>query len=117
MRRNLSPPADDDAFAFRLLSAVQRMTPNANTIISPASTAIDLSMVLNGATGQARQELLDALSLSGADLNAAYAARTAELYFPTPMRRAGSMAGQSNKPAAGFPMSSTGSTRPRSYCF
>ena len=66
--------AADNAFGFRLLNAVQKSAPNSNTILSPVSAALDLSMVLNGATGQTRQEMLDALSLSGADLDAIDAA-------------------------------------------
>lgn len=62
--------AADNAFGFRLLNVVQKSAANSNTLLSPVSAAIDLSMVLNGATGQTRQEMLDALSLSGADLEA-----------------------------------------------
>jgi serpin B len=62
--------AADNAFGFRLLNAVQRSAPHSNIVLSPVSAAIDLSMVLNGATGQTRQEMLGGLSLSGADLDA-----------------------------------------------
>jgi serine protease inhibitor len=62
-------PADvaaaDNAFGFRLLDAVQKGIPNGNVVLSPVSAALDLSMVLSGADGETRQEMLSALSLSG----------------------------------------------------
>jgi serine protease inhibitor len=83
-----APPnvaAADNAFGFRLLNALQKSTPNSNTILSPVSAAVDLSMVLNGATGQTRQEMLDALSLSGDNLNAVNEANARLLkYIRTP---------------------------------
>ena len=60
----------DNAFGFRLLNAVQRTIPSGNVVLSPVSAALDLSMVLNGADGQTRQEMLSALSLSGWELSA-----------------------------------------------
>jgi serine protease inhibitor len=69
-----SPPVDvaaaDNAFGFRLLNAVQKTIPNGNVVLSPVSAALNLSMVLNGATGQTFQEMLTALSLSASDLGA-----------------------------------------------
>src|ERR1700684_1685696 len=69
-----SPPVDvaaaDNAFGFRLLNAVQKTIPGGNVVLSPVSAALDLSMVLNGADGQTRQEMLSALSLSGWELSA-----------------------------------------------
>ena len=62
--------APDNAFGFRLLNAVQKTTPSGNVVLSPVSAALDLSMVLNGADGQTRQEMLSALSLSGWELTA-----------------------------------------------
>ena len=62
--------AADNAFGFRLLNAVQKTIPNGNVVLSPVSAALNLSMVLNGAAGQTRQEMLVALSLSGSDLDA-----------------------------------------------
>jgi serpin B len=62
--------AADNAFGFRLLAAVQKTMPGDNVVLSPVSAALDLSMVLNGAAGQTRQEMLAALSLSGLDLDA-----------------------------------------------
>jgi serine protease inhibitor len=69
-----SVPADvaaaDNAFGFRLLNAVQKTAPSGNVVLSPTSAALNLSMVLNGADGQTRQEMLSALSLSGWELSA-----------------------------------------------
>jgi serpin B len=62
--------AADNAFGFRLLNAVQKTIPSGNVVLSPVSAALDLSMVLNGADGQTRQEMLSALSLSGWELSA-----------------------------------------------
>src|SRR5271170_5362004 len=62
--------AADNAFGFRLLNAVQKTIPSGNVVLSPVSAALNLSMVLNGAGGETRQEMLSALSLSGSELNA-----------------------------------------------
>jgi serine protease inhibitor len=62
--------AADNAFGFRLLNAVQKTIPSGNVVLSPVSAALNLSMVLNGADGQTRQEMLSALSLSGWELSA-----------------------------------------------
>jgi len=66
--------AADNAFGFRLLNAVQKTIPGGNVVLSPVSAALDLSMALNGAEGQTRQEMLAALSLSGSELGAINAA-------------------------------------------
>jgi serine protease inhibitor len=66
--------AADNAFGFRLLNAVQKTTPGRNVVLSPVSAALNLSMVLNGADGQTRQELLDTLSLPGSDIQSINAA-------------------------------------------
>src|SRR5258708_6741813 len=60
--------AADNAFGFRLLNAVQKTIPSGNIVLSPVGAALDLSMALNGAEGQTRQEMLAALSLSGLEL-------------------------------------------------
>ena len=60
----------DNAFGFRLLNAVQKTTPAGNVVLSPVSAALNLSMVLNGADGETRQEIQAALSLSGSDVSA-----------------------------------------------
>jgi serine protease inhibitor len=62
--------AADNAFGFRLLNAVQKTLPRGNVVLSPVSAALDLSMALNGANGQTRQEMLAALSLSGSEVAA-----------------------------------------------
>jgi serine protease inhibitor len=62
--------APDNEFGFRLLNAVQKTIPSGNVVLSPVSAALDLSMVLNGADGQTRQEMQSALSLSGWELGA-----------------------------------------------
>src|ERR1700724_2457174 len=62
--------AADNAFGFRLLKAVQKTIPKGNVVLSPVSAALNLSMVLNGAAGQTRQEMLAALSLGGSELGA-----------------------------------------------
>jgi serine protease inhibitor len=62
--------AADNAFGFRLLNAVQKTIPGTNVVLSPVSAALDLSMVLNGASGATKQEMLTALSLSGLEVAA-----------------------------------------------
>jgi serpin B len=62
--------AADNAFGFHLLNAVQKTLPGVNVVLSPVSAALDLSMVLNGAGGETREEMLAALSISGSDLGA-----------------------------------------------
>ena len=64
----------DNAFGFRLLNAVQDGTPGRNVVISPLGAALDLSVVLNGARGGTRDQMLAALSLSGSELPAVDAA-------------------------------------------
>jgi serine protease inhibitor len=66
--------AADNAFGFRLLNAVQKAIPSGNVVLSPVSAALDLSVALNGADGQTRQEMLAALSLKGLELGAINAA-------------------------------------------
>jgi serine protease inhibitor len=60
----------DNGFGFHLLNAVQKATPGGNVVLSPVSAALDLSMVVNGADGKTQQEILTALSLDGAELDA-----------------------------------------------
>jgi serine protease inhibitor len=60
----------DNAFGLHLLSAVQKTVPKSNVVLSPVSAALNLSMVLNGADGETKQEMLAALSLAGSDLAA-----------------------------------------------
>lgn len=60
----------DNAFGLRLLNAVQKTKPDGNVVLSPVSAALSLSMVLNGADGETKQEMLSALSLRGSDIEA-----------------------------------------------
>lgn len=74
-----APPAPDvaaadNAFGFRLLNALQKKMPSRNAVLSPVSAALNLSMVLSGATGQTRQQMLAVLALDGSDLGAIDAA-------------------------------------------
>jgi serpin B len=66
--------AADNAFGFRLLNAVQKTIPGGNVVLSPVSAALNLSMVLNGADGQTKQQILAALSLSASEISAINAA-------------------------------------------
>jgi serpin B len=86
-----APPTDaaaaDNAFGFRLLNAVQKATPTDNVVLSPVSAALALSMVLNGASGETKDEMLGALSLGERDLNAINAANAQLIKFiRTPTR-------------------------------
>jgi serine protease inhibitor len=71
---SLDAAAADNAFGFRLLNAVQKTMPSGNVVLSPVSAGLDLSIALNGADGQTKQEMLAALSLSGSELGAINAA-------------------------------------------
>jgi serine protease inhibitor len=62
--------AADNAFGFLLLNAVQKTISSGNIVLSPVSAALNLSMVLNGADGETKREMLAALSLSGSELGA-----------------------------------------------
>jgi serine protease inhibitor len=67
----VSSPVDaDNTFGFRLLTAVQKTLPDRNVVLSPVSAALNLSMVLNGAEGQTKEEMLKALSLNGSEIAA-----------------------------------------------
>ena len=70
----VSSPMDiataDNTFGFRLLNAMQKTLPNGNVVLSPVSAALNLSMVLNGAEGQTKEEMLKALSLGGSEIDA-----------------------------------------------
>jgi len=79
--------AADNAFGFQLLNAVQKASPDGNVILSPVSAALDLSMALNGADGQTRQEILSVLSLSASDLDAVNTANAQLIHLTrTPVR-------------------------------
>jgi serine protease inhibitor len=81
--------AADNALGFRLLNAVQKTVPGRNVVLSPVSAALNLSMVLNGAEGKTKQEILSALSLSGAEagsINAANAQLIRTIHRPKASR-------------------------------
>src|ERR1700691_3513688 len=67
---SLDVAAADNAFGLRFLNSAQKIHPSGNVVLSPVSAALNLSMVLNGAGGETRQEMLSALSLRGSELNA-----------------------------------------------
>lgn len=67
--------AANTRFGFKLLSELDRQAGGGNIFISPSSISWCLSMVWNGAQGQTRQEMADALEINGirpADVNAAF---------------------------------------------
>jgi len=72
MTAHSSSPVDvaaaDNTFGFRLLNAVQKKNPHGNVVLSPVSAALNLSMVLNGAEGETRHEMLTALALHASEL-------------------------------------------------
>jgi len=59
---------------FRLLDAVQKKHPHSNVVLSPVSAALDLSMALNGASGDTAQQMKALLAFDDADLPAINAA-------------------------------------------
>jgi serpin B len=86
-----SQPVDvataDNTFGFRLLNAVQKTVPSGNVVLSPVSAALNLSMVLNGAEGQTKQEMLTTLALDGSDLQTINTANAAMMkLIRTPAR-------------------------------
>lgn len=74
---SLDVAAADNEFGFRLLNAVQKTKPGSNVVLSPLSAALNLSMVLNGAEGETREEMLTALSLRESQLDEINAANAA----------------------------------------
>lgn len=65
-----------NSFAFRLFKSVLNASPeDENIIISPLSVSVALSMTLNGASGQTREDMLATLGISGLsddEINEAY---------------------------------------------
>ncbi|HME82101.1 MAG TPA: serpin family protein [Candidatus Eremiobacteraceae bacterium] len=57
-------------FGFRLLNAVQEEHPRENVVLSPVSASLDLSMALNGASGETAQQMKALLAFDGSDLSA-----------------------------------------------
>ncbi|MBV8282780.1 MAG: serpin family protein [Candidatus Eremiobacteraeota bacterium] len=66
------PPADtaaaDNQFGFNLLNALQKTQPGKNVVLSPVSAGLDLTIALNGASGQTADEMRLALALPPGDL-------------------------------------------------
>ncbi len=77
-------------FGFRLLAELKKAAPAANIFLSPTSIAIALTMTWNGARGEtlrAMAETLGLADLTPEEVNAAYAAFTADLAAPDPKVR------------------------------
>lgn len=91
-RRTIETPlvAATNDFGFRLLAALQAAAPTANLLISPTSIAIALTMTWNGARGETLRAMAETLGLADLtpdEVNAAYAAFTADLAAPDPKVR------------------------------
>lgn len=56
-------------FGFKLFSEVVKQNPRQNIFISPASVALALAMVYNGARGETQQAIMDALEIRGMSLD------------------------------------------------
>lgn len=56
------------AFGLALFEALREESPTGNVLISPASVAIALSMVYNGAAGDTQAEMAEVLQIQGIDL-------------------------------------------------
>lgn len=57
------------AFGLALFEALRQESPTSNVLISPASVAIALSMVYNGAAGDTQAEIAEVLQLQGIELD------------------------------------------------
>ena len=57
--------AANNVFAFNLLKQLAKEQPESNIFISPYSAATALQMVVNGAAGQTKMEIQQALAISG----------------------------------------------------
>lgn len=67
--------ASTNEFAFNLLQAVNRSTPDSNVFISPLSASMALGMALNGAATETYDEMRSALGMQArpqAELNGGY---------------------------------------------
>ncbi|MBR4702750.1 MAG: serpin family protein [Oscillospiraceae bacterium] len=69
----------DLARALDLAAALLRLCPEGNTLLSPASILCALGMALNGAAGETREGLEEALGFTAGELNAAMEAWLAAL--------------------------------------
>ena len=61
--------ASDNQFGLNLFKAVATKSRKANVLVSPLSIAIALQMTVNGAVGQTKAEMLQALKLSDRSLD------------------------------------------------
>ena len=61
-------------FGFNLFSAILQEADNRNVLISPASVAITLSMVYNGADGETQQAIAETLAIQGLNVEEVNAA-------------------------------------------
>jgi serine protease inhibitor len=67
--------AADNAFTFRLFEQVTAAEPGTNVFLSPFSASMALGMTLNGARGETREAMIEALQKNGMavpEINAAY---------------------------------------------
>jgi len=62
--------AANNAFAFKLLKQLSKQQPGASVFVSPYSAATALQMVLNGAAGQTKTEMQQALETAGLSMTA-----------------------------------------------
>jgi serpin B len=75
------------AFGFDLFRALAAQDPGENIFISPMSVSMALAMTLNGASGETREGMLEALRLRGldeAEINQAFAELITALEDPDP---------------------------------
>jgi serine protease inhibitor len=73
--------AANTRFAFKLFAELVKREPDQNVFISPASVALALGMVYNGAAGETRRGMAEALGLAGLSLDEVNRA-AAELLAP-----------------------------------
>ena len=55
----------DNEFGFKLLREMVRANPDRNLVICPVGLALTLQLAYNGATGQTKRDMADALGLEG----------------------------------------------------
>ncbi len=56
-------------YSFNMLKQAEELYERDNLVLSPISASLALSMVANGAAGDTRQEIIDAIGFAGADMN------------------------------------------------
>ena len=78
----------DLARAMDLAASLLRLCPEGNTLLSPASILCALGMALNGAAGETRKGLEEALGFTAGELNAAMEAWLAALEQEGPLHLA-----------------------------